>query len=363
MSTDSTELTFVRCPSCRSLVPAVSTRCRMCGAALEAAPAEEEEEQTAQGRVRQRTADAGQDLTGAAEKMRQALKSEEQAGAAETEAVSESDQGGFEDPLSAYIEEVTSEPKPQKAEDDTRASQFEEPAHMDNGKDAVEPFTAEPEPVSSPEPKVIVETGGRRSKKGSGLSFGLGKKGEAKKQPQPEPAPAKEAKPEVKEETPQKAKVEERPEKRNKRRRKKSQTDIKEAQKQQQPPQRSENKMTQKGKKRTGRLYGWLVSHDDPLLSAIELREGQFFVTSNQLKPNDLVIDHGSVSTPHAILAISQDGGFRVRDLMSDNGVYLKRNRDSSFQRFDDEESLEHGDWIQFGEVAYLVSLLPNEEE
>ena len=32
---DSTELTFVRCESCRSLVPAVSTRCRMCGAPLE----------------------------------------------------------------------------------------------------------------------------------------------------------------------------------------------------------------------------------------------------------------------------------------------------------------------------------------
>ena len=30
----SDELTFVRCPSCRSLVPAVSTRCRMCGAPL-----------------------------------------------------------------------------------------------------------------------------------------------------------------------------------------------------------------------------------------------------------------------------------------------------------------------------------------
>ena len=32
---DSTELTFVRCPNCRSLVPAVSTRCRMCGAPLD----------------------------------------------------------------------------------------------------------------------------------------------------------------------------------------------------------------------------------------------------------------------------------------------------------------------------------------
>ena len=41
MATDSTELTFVRCPSCRSLVPAVSTRCRMCGATLDATAADE----------------------------------------------------------------------------------------------------------------------------------------------------------------------------------------------------------------------------------------------------------------------------------------------------------------------------------
>lgn len=34
MSSDESELTFIRCPSCRSLVPAVASRCRMCGQAL-----------------------------------------------------------------------------------------------------------------------------------------------------------------------------------------------------------------------------------------------------------------------------------------------------------------------------------------
>lgn len=58
MATDSTELTFVRCPACRSLVPAVSPRCRMCGSALEAgaknAPTEGRDD-VKQSRVRQRT--------------------------------------------------------------------------------------------------------------------------------------------------------------------------------------------------------------------------------------------------------------------------------------------------------------------
>ena len=59
MSGSNSELTFVRCPSCRSLVPAVSTRCRMCGASLEPAAGgvtPEEESEKAPSRVRQRTA-------------------------------------------------------------------------------------------------------------------------------------------------------------------------------------------------------------------------------------------------------------------------------------------------------------------
>ncbi|MFN8391711.1 MAG: FHA domain-containing protein [Bdellovibrionota bacterium] len=35
MTTEETELTFIRCPSCRSLIPAIATRCRMCGAQFE----------------------------------------------------------------------------------------------------------------------------------------------------------------------------------------------------------------------------------------------------------------------------------------------------------------------------------------
>ena len=56
MSADSTELTFVRCPSCRSLVPAVSTRCRMCGATIDAQGKETPpEESAAPRRARQHT--------------------------------------------------------------------------------------------------------------------------------------------------------------------------------------------------------------------------------------------------------------------------------------------------------------------
>lgn len=65
MSTEETELTFVRCPSCRSLVPAVATRCRMCGQALDAAhetpPATKADESRKQSRVRLKTDTVSED--------------------------------------------------------------------------------------------------------------------------------------------------------------------------------------------------------------------------------------------------------------------------------------------------------------
>ena len=80
MATDSTELTFVRCPSCRSLVPAVSTRCRMCGAGLE----------------------------GVAKPNQKSVESEpaEPQGDVVYSDKAESNGSGDSDPLSAYIEEV-----------------------------------------------------------------------------------------------------------------------------------------------------------------------------------------------------------------------------------------------------------------
>ena len=62
MTTEETELTFIRCPSCRSLVPAVATRCRMCGHNFEAQSGEPAspmpDPSKAKSRVRQRTISA-----------------------------------------------------------------------------------------------------------------------------------------------------------------------------------------------------------------------------------------------------------------------------------------------------------------
>lgn len=59
MASETTELTFVRCPSCRSLVPASAARCRICNSPLESsAKSDESEAAKSASRVRQNTMSA-----------------------------------------------------------------------------------------------------------------------------------------------------------------------------------------------------------------------------------------------------------------------------------------------------------------
>jgi hypothetical protein len=57
MAGDQGELTFMRCPSCRSLVPSASAKCRMCGYVFEASKDDSSDDSSSvsSGRVRQRT--------------------------------------------------------------------------------------------------------------------------------------------------------------------------------------------------------------------------------------------------------------------------------------------------------------------
>lgn len=48
MSTESSELKFVRCPSCKSLVPSVASRCRMCGHQFDGSSKHDESESSSE---------------------------------------------------------------------------------------------------------------------------------------------------------------------------------------------------------------------------------------------------------------------------------------------------------------------------
>lgn len=107
-----------------------------------------------------------------------------------------------------------------------------------------------------------------------------------------------------------------------------------------------------------GRLFGWIVSFKNPNGKAFELREGKFFVTKNSLKENDLIINDESISTPHAMVTISKNNGLVVQDLMSDMGIFLKHSKDDEYEKQELPFKITHGDWVKFGNVEYLVSLI-----
>jgi hypothetical protein len=106
-------------------------------------------------------------------------------------------------------------------------------------------------------------------------------------------------------------------------------------------------------------LIGWLVSYDRRQGHSIEIREGKFFISSRIIKEGDLVIEDESISAPHAMMNASLEG-VKVQDLMSNNGLFILRgNASHDWKREEDVIRLNHGDWVRFGKISYLVCLIP----
>ncbi|MCB0332782.1 MAG: FHA domain-containing protein [Bdellovibrionales bacterium] len=356
MSTDSTELTFVRCPSCRSLVPAVSTRCRMCGASLDTEADMQGEETPAQdeasGRVRQRTMSQGKsNLTSTAEQIREEMEEiddslEEEDLEDDLEMDSDYDDGPLDDPLSGYIEEVDESPEPSHR---ATSEAQEEPAEVlkptRNG-------TAE-KPQEQTKPAVRIESGTKRG----GLSFNKKEVAPPKEvafESQVEPEYEEVEEEVVEEIVEQRAEpIRQAPQPRQEPRREQRDSHVREPEKASKP---SQGVTPAKGPQQ-GRLFGWLVSYANPEGEAIELREGRFFVTASSLKQSDMVIEEESISTPHALVTISERG-FEVQDLMSERGVHVRGREEDTYQREEEVVTVEHGDWLRFGDVEFLVTLI-----
>ncbi len=405
MSTDSTELTFVRCPSCRSLVPASQTRCRMCGASLEASGKGDEAEKQAvkSSRVKQRTmsvqqGDVAQALTQAKEDdyaVGEAIV-EDAVATSVSEPVNHAPvEAAPADPLGPYIEELSAGSEaPTHADDDLDdleqddydfldddASDLDD--FMDQAEDespkapekgangavnpeVVEPFLRSSEPVVEPAPlphkpeviapvtpaqpaapQVRVESGSR--KQSLGLSFGRGNTERRDEHKDGQKDGHREDRREERRE--EKVEARERVEPRREHRHEEKRPEPVGAARSEvaRPPQ----KTTAVG----GRLYGWLVSYQTPDGVAVELREGKYFVSRTSLKTNDFVVNDDSVSTPHALINISVEKGFQVQDLMSERGVFIRRRQGDTYQK-EDMATVQHGDWVRFGDVEFLVSLV-----
>ena len=422
MSTD-TELTFIRCPSCRSLVPAVSPRCRMCGAVLDggksdAAGSSDDSNASKKipSRVRQQTvAVSDQDVKAAKEAFGKSDQSynkypasapvneapkfeaqeeeadpfedivsepedftteqsdfdigmdEEQQAASDSEVEESTD---FGDPLGAFIEEVPvedsiSSPLQSAPVNEMNGNGFHEEPQAAMEEEEVAPPAPEPKVTFQPKrtevkasgeqrSRVVIESGNRRQSAQKGnLSFGKNRS-EAVKRPVSEEVSAVQEAPAVTE--PVRVKQERKTE--SPVMETEAATNSYEAPRSEtvKPAVSSGPKVNDAASK--GRLYGWLVSYSDPRGIANELRDGKFFVSRSSLKGTDLILDDDSISTPHALVGVNVNDGLMVQDLMSDRGVFVRRRAGEAYQRVLESTKLEHGDWVRFGDVEFLVAII-----
>lgn len=362
MATDSTELTFVRCPSCRSLVPAVSTRCRMCGAGLE-------EDEMNSG------SEASDFST-----PESALES--------TDSESDAD---FDDPLGAYLEDFEDDEEQlvgdeeQESEDEgfageTKASaplrEFSEDEDVieDIQFDAEEDFVAATDLVESASGSIetsvapamtgAMKGGSESSKRFPSRSAYQDAPAEKIQEPEASSSPTHQE--------PQFERDESRSWRAQQRQARRREPVPPTPPSREIPlPERSaplpeENRApgreraAQQSLENEGILHGWLVNFSDPKGVGYELREGKFFVSHTPLKANDFVLNHPSVSTPHALMTLSDEYGLLVQDLMSETGVFVRREGDAIYRKEEEAVILGHGDWIRFGEEEFLVTLIPS---
>lgn len=427
MASETSDLTFVRCPSCRSLVPASATRCRICNNPLDGL--NKEEPGTAPkggGRVRQKTITAtpeevaavlnsAQDVPPAAPAAQQRPAVSPVSASPKAEAIVDD-----LDPLGSYLQELetggddgapeargatTSAAATSPATDDDDDlfdfDLFDDPAPEPVAQPKAEPapdplpfreeppvrevppaaVEARPEPVRKPEPPPRAPEPPRsapREHQQARQGQGNGEPRRNDQRPQQQDAKgnnrsdrmqeqrsAKPAQPaphkhhdNQKHHEQQKARREER-DPRKQDRPPRQEPMRREPEHRDERPSHTAVAGPKTGKMRPGRLFGWLVSYENPDGRAIELREGKFFVTSSSIKGSDLVLEDPSISTPHALMSIS-DSGLLVQDLMSDYGVFVRTDNDVDYRREDGVIRIEHGDWVRFGEVEFLVIIVPS---
>jgi hypothetical protein len=445
VATDTTELTFIRCPECRSLVPAMSSRCRMCGATLakdnkSASSDNSNQEQIPQPtRSRQPTvsSSSSSDLTNQLNALRQENDSSVLThNSAQNEVENNNDD--LVDPLEDFLSEDENDfdndenqtPSDGSSDDDSNDDDFnladsdededldEEFDDLDDLDDLEEDFDSDLEeefdeqPVSpegnskevtkiaepvidtaalaaakqkveeefKPKTRVVVEQG--RGKFSKGLSFGAPKNKEIENKPKeqqvvlaPEkdlPKPVEQVQTSFVSEsvTVENNKIEEIKTVNKDIEEVIMQPKLKPEQEYTEPTTKStptsfsvaatnnQSKDTHKKGDQLGRICGWLVSFADSNGKSIEIREGRFFVTSTALRGTDLVLEDTSVSTPHAMFTVSADGGIVIQDLKSDRGVFVREQNKTTYHREYDSVVLNHGDWVRFGDLEFLVSVI-----
>lgn len=339
MSSEETELTFVRCPSCRSLVPAVATRCRMCGFQFDGEDEVVAEAEKPKSRVRQRTVSIEQGELEASTSQEEASK------------------GGSGSSHASFTETPTPTPTPTETEPETETKTDSEdtlleaePAKNGNGSDSSD----SDEKSGSGKRR---RRRRRRKRGGSGQddSGSSADDSSMSADSDSDDDDDSDEAPEAVEAEPVEAPKSAEPEKFHKIEEKKTQVISREVSMAAKAgaPERAEAGAE-------GVLVGWFVNYEqDSNGLSIEIRSGKYFVARQRLRDDDLVIPDTAVSTPHCLVKASRKGGLEIQDLMSEQGTFLKKKGSNSFVPVKDVESVEHGDCLRLGAYEVTVCLVP----
>lgn len=465
MASETSELTFVRCPTCRSLVPASASRCRICNATLEAAgKGADGDGQGAAGRVRQKTVTASADevadiVAGATASAKSTPPPADVLGGGDESDFGGTNDDGF-DPLGAYLQDLDSgdgqgaapvsapvkEPAVTVAasggvldeHEDFDLDLFDEPGFdepvvkkpepaaqraaapvpdLDPLDFLDDPIVDEPPPVPvqrapvAPKPAPVEarqeqpvrpqvpQQQSKQAPRPQREPAPVPKQNQSNNQPmrpkvaQPQQPPRQEARP-AREEQPRRDRPQQshqnqpraggdqgrssgghkpqqsngggqKPQHQQQHQQHTQRQPVREEQDTRHREERQESRRPHSGggpragKIQSGRLFGWLVSFENPDGRAIELRGGRFFITGSNIRDTDLILEDQSISTPHALMSIT-DRGMMVQDLMSDRGTFVRSRGDSQYRREDGIIEVQHGDWLRFGDVEFLVTIVPS---
>jgi hypothetical protein len=394
MNSEETELTFIRCPSCRSLVPAVATRCRMCGHYFEGESTDTQGESgdlaKRKSRVRQRTISVSKDeIEDAAQPEAELETQSAQADSfemmesfaevpanEEESAIEETGPERWEAPVTNRPVEREPEPEPELTVPPmTRI----EPAHEPHSWEDRRPVSA-----SHPESDEELAEGSFEDVLNGEEDYLLDDEDSEDSSETVGGSPAEETRPLGR--------------KRRRRRRKRRhgggeqqnvavamavennrETTVEPKRESIMASQESNMHESAFGRGGDSRsqgnpafeeagasaqkedtLLGWFVNYEqDSRGLAGELRAGRFFIGRQRLRKNDMVIADSAISTPHCLIAASRTEGLKIQDLMSEQGTFIKRKGKDSFVQINDVVTVEHGDCLRFGGYEVLVCLVP----
>ena len=401
MSFDTSELTFIRCPSCRSLVPATSRRCRMCGFLL--SPGDQTEQVEMQERREQRETErreAGFEDSRPTPSFEQPPETASEDATSSLETIPE-EQGeqalGDANPLGDYLaEEPPSQQDEQRSEfesdsddggslqqevfdlEETVEEKEETPpvAEQTQDENVLQSSAASDDTPKSEQKRPGVFRVGRERR--GGLTARIAQKDKEKEEEQvDQPLQTENLQSDVqKEEGAERVTTQEVSRKNDD-----VQTGLEEKGKMNSLPDTAteDKKVTPRehvngvasshsgqgsiavrNTPHPGRIFGWFVSYDDPNGVSYVIREGKFFLSGSIIREPDFAVEHPSISTPHAMIAVNARGFF-IQDLMSAHGVFTRRADESEWTREEEVFEVFHGDRVKFGEVEYLVCLVPAE--